>query len=526
MKQLRQGVIVALTLALLCIGVGAQTQRVSNAQVRRILNRIDASASRFRVSLDAASNDVNVNRADRINDEYQAFSDAVARLRDDINARRDAAGDAQDVLNRAARIDNFMQRNALTTRAQQDWSNLRYNLNQLAQAYGLPQLGSGSYGNNGGYGNGGYGNGNNVGRAALTGTYRLDPAQGDDPARVADRAARNSNDRQRVYDQLINRLTPPDQLAIDRQGRTVTIASTRAPQITFDVDGAERVETLNDGRTVRVRADFNGDQLIVSTSGDMDNQFTVTFDPFDYGRRLRVTRQISTADLAQPVTVTSVYTKTDQVARFDIYNGGGYNNYPPKNGGYGRNPNGFIIPNDMTLVATLNNDVRTDVSRDGDRFTMTVQQPAQYRGAILEGTLSGINPSGRISGRAQLTFNFDTIRMRDGRTYNFSGFVDNVRTANGDNIRVNNEGAVQDKDNQTNKTVTRAAIGTGIGAIIGAIAGGGKGAAIGAVLGAGAGAGSVYIEGRDNLTLPAGTEFSVRASSPRNGNYYNNAFSQ
>jgi uncharacterized protein YcfJ len=89
-----------------------------------------------------------------------------------------------------------------------------------------------------------------------------------------------------------------------------------------------------------------------------------------------------------------------------------------------------------------------------------------------------------------------------------------VRTPNGDVVRVDNEGAVRDSD-QTNKTITRTAIGSAVGALIGAIAGGGKGAAIGAAIGAGAGAGPVYIQGRNELELNTGTEITVRATGPR-----------
>jgi uncharacterized protein YcfJ len=113
-----------------------------------------------------------------------------------------------------------------------------------------------------------------------------------------------------------------------------------------------------------------------------------------------------------------------------------------------------------------------------------------------------------------MTMDFDTIRLRDGRSYRFAGILENVRTPSGDVVQVDNEGAVRDSD-QTNKTVTRTAIGTAVGAIIGAIAGGGKGAAIGAVLGAGAGAGSVYVQGRNDLDLNAGTEVTLRATGPR-----------
>ena len=63
-----------------------------------------------------------------------------------------------------------------------------------------------------------------------------------------------------------------------------------------------------------------------------------------------------------------------------------------------------------------------------------------------------------MSGKANLSLNFDTIRMTDGRTYAFAGIVNQVRDANGNIINVDNEGTVQDSS-QTKTTVTRAGIG-------------------------------------------------------------------
>ena len=93
-------------------------------------------------------------------------------------------------------------------------------------------------------------------------------------------------------------------------------------------------------------------------------------------------------------------------------------------------------------------------------------------------------------------------------------FRSSVRTPDGDTIRIDNEGRARD-DSQTSRTVARTGIGAAIGAVIGAIVGGSEGAAIGGVVGAGAGAGSVYVQGRDDLDLPGGTEFLVRARAPR-----------
>ena len=74
-----------------------------------------------------------------------------------------------------------------------------------------------------------YGQGYSNGR--LTGTWRLNASRGDDPRMVAERATRNLdvNDRQRAQENLMRRLGAPDELAIDRRGRTVTMASSRGP---------------------------------------------------------------------------------------------------------------------------------------------------------------------------------------------------------------------------------------------------------------------------------------------------------
>ena len=177
--------------------------------------------------------------------------------------------------------------------------------------------------------------------------------------------------------------------------------------------------------------------------------------------------------------------------------------------------NTFIVPNGTTLEAELTGDLSTKRARERDRFTLTVREPSEYEGATIQGYVSRLRRSGRITGRSEMTLNFDRIRLRDGNSYRFAGTLDSIRNTNGDTIRVDSEGTARD-DNQTEKTGKRSAIGAGAGAVIGAIAGGGKGAAIGAILGAGGGAGSVYAQGRDDLELMRGTNLTIRASGPIN----------
>jgi len=491
-------------LAMVVLSAGAsltqaqrETYRGNSRALRQLILRIESRTDAFRNSLNAQTRINNV-RGETLDNLAQDLNTAVVQLHQRLDRRTATAGDAQEVLNRAALIDRAMTgrrvRNAVVARS---WSNLRADLNQLATIYNLswPSIAVGEpYPNN---------------RAnRLTGTYRLDPSQSDDPAQAADRATQSLpyGNRARLRDQLAARLASPDQIAIDLQGRDVTLASSRAPQISFTADGIERVETTNSGRTIRARATLSGQQLTVNSTGDRDSEFNVTFDPIDYGRRLRVTRRVIVPGLSNSVIVQSTYDKTDEVARFDINTG-------PQT--YPTNPStDFLIGNGEMVVAVMDSDLTSATAREGDRFTATVRQPSQYEGAIVEGHVSNVQRSGRITGRSQMTLNFDNIRLRDGRSYRFAGLLESVRNSQGDTVKVDNEGSVRD-DDQTTKTVQRTAIGTAVGAIIGAIAGGGKGAAIGAIVGAGGGAGSVYVQGRDDLDLARGTELTIRASSPR-----------
>lgn len=475
-----------------------------NTQTRQLAQRIAVEANQFRRSFDLAANRSRINNTSA---EYQLrgrvgeFQLAATRLRDRINRGQATAPEVQQLLEQARYIDGVVRTSQLSNRIQNDWSALRNDLSALANTANIAWNWDISTPGIPGYGN-----------AQLTGTYRIDTTQGDDPRTVAENATRNlpAQERDRLYQNLLNRLNPPDVLAIDQRGRNVTIASSKASQVTLIADGREQIETTPQGRTTRVRANLSGDQLIISRTGERAQDFTVTFDPID-SRRLLVTRQLYTDRLGQPVTLRTYYTKTAEVAQLDIYNS---NSEFPQYPSTGTTSGDFIVPNGTQLVATLDTSLSTNSVREGDRFTMTVRDSGQYQGAVIEGRVMSVGRSGRVTGRSELSLDFDTIKLRDGRSYRFAGILEGVRRANGDVVRVDNEGAVRDSD-QTTRTIQRGAIGAAIGALIGAIAGGGQGAAIGAAVGAGAGAGSVYVQGRDDLQLEPGSEVTIRASGPR-----------
>ena len=531
MTRARQVIAASLVMTFLAVQVSAQTTRgrrprtpvSSGAQSEQLIRRIELGAERFRMSLDderGRARDDSLGRADSAGreDVFDMLTDlerSIANLREhqERGQTRSINYDVEAALGSASRIDSFLQNNRPSARAERDWSALKADISQLARTYNVPwdpnrrdyppypPADDTSYNFD----------------QDITGTYRLSRAGGDEARAAADRATRTlpSAERRRVYDQLVARLEAPEEIAIERRGNTVSLASSRAAQVTLDVNGREQMESTAGGRTVRARASFYGDRLTVSARGDQGNDFTVTFDPIDNGRRLQVTRRVSVEGLRDPVEVRSVYDRTADTARFDIYNP---SRVPGRREEVGRTTSEWAIPSGTLITATLDQDLSTKTSREGDRFTMTVREPSQYDGAVIEGTISQAQSSGRVSGRSEMTFNLERIRMRGGRSYNFAGVVEGVRTAEGGgDVRVDNEGAVREGDSQTQKTVQRAAIGTAVGAIIGAIAGGGKGAAIGAVLGAGGGAGSVYVQGRDELELRRGTEVTIRTSGPSRG---------
>jgi uncharacterized membrane protein len=473
---------------------------LNDSQMRQLINRVTVRSATFSRNLRNDLNRRSYNTrygVDEVRSQLSQFETALVQLRNRINSRQSTSSDVRNVLDNAAYLNSFMADNQLSNQTENNWNTMRPDLDRLASAYNVAWNWSntgGEYGTN----------------DELTGTFRLNASRGDDVRRVIDNATRNLSlaERQRVYDALMRRFDPPQMLAIDRRGTTVTIASTRAPQINFVADGREQVESTPQGRSVRVRASLSGDTLSIQRTGERENDFTVTFDPSSDGRELLVTRTLYTDRLTQPVTVRTYYDRTSDVAQLNVYD---TNREDSNVGGV---TGSFVIPNGTQMVAVLNNDLTTQSVREGDRFTMTVRSPGQYEGATIEGSILSIDRGGRITGRSELTMDFDTIRLRDGRSYRFAGILESVRTADGDTVNIDNEGAVRESD-QTNKTVTRTAIGTAVGAIIGAIAGGGKGAAIGAVIGAGAGAGSVYVQGRNDLELNAGTEVTLRATGPR-----------
>jgi hypothetical protein len=515
--------------------ISAQTYK-NERQAADNLRRLQDQMSTFRYDLQSTLSRVRMKpySGEDINKSLEDLEGAIRAFNDDFRAKRENSDGVNNMLREARDIDVFLHAVDLGDPVAYDWSRVRSILDQLAANYQVSwDWNQDTYSDSQPVsqttqtsGNFSYG---------LSGAYRLNAADSENAREVADRAVLiiAQRDRDRIKAELEDKLTPPENLTLDIRGQQVTLNSSRGGQINFTADGSDKYQTTTDGRNVRVRATLKNDRLTVTSVGERDNDYTVIFESIENGRRLRVTRRVTYESMSQTVMAESVYDKVSDVAQSGGNNDPGTysdsnpgsnpgsntggnpgNNYPNQYPGTSTGRRGdFIVPNGTIISATLENDITTKVSQDNDRFRMTVQTPNEYRGAVIEGYVSGIRRSGKINGRAQITFNFERIRLKNGETYEFAGFLQSITNANGEIVKIDTEGVAKG-DSQTKETAKRGGIGAGIGAIIGGVIGGVKGAVIGATIGASAGAGSVYVQGKDDLELKQGSTVGIQATAP------------
>lgn len=114
--------------------------RLSDKEVEQVIHRIENESDRFRSSLDSALYKSRFNgsrQEDDINTFVKDFYSETKRLHDHFDGHKSTGADVQSVLDRAARIDDFMRRHRLTKKAQNDWTALRANLDELARVYNV-----------------------------------------------------------------------------------------------------------------------------------------------------------------------------------------------------------------------------------------------------------------------------------------------------------------------------------------------------------------------------------------------------
>lgn len=198
------------------------------------------------------------------------------------------------------------------------------------------------------------------------------------------------------------------------------------------------------------------------------------------------------ADSVKQAAATSV--KTEKV------------NYEPTN------ENTILIPTSTELIVELLDDISTERSREGDKFTARVISPYEISGAVIEGRVGKIQKPGRIKRRAEVLLSFDRLVLPDNRWTNFNAVLTEVLPSKGDNVkRVDVEGIVEGKNSLKDDSIKVGAA-TGTGLVIGAVAGGPVGAAVGAGVGAAFGVGAVVVERGKHIRLSKNQQLRIKTA--------------
>ena len=117
-------------------------------------------------------------------------------------------------------------------------------------------------------------------------------------------------------------------------------------------------------------------------------------------------------------------------------------------------------------------------------------------GTELVGSVTDVERSGRVKGRALVAYRFSSLRF-EGERYPITA------------AQISHQArATKGKD------ATKIGVGAGVGAAVGAIFGGGDGAAKGAAIGGAAGTGAVLATRGEEVRLGPGADVNTRLTAP------------
>lgn len=468
---------------------------VSESQMSTLLSRIDLKAGIFRTQLQASLNgETTAGRDDSVLTYLSRFEAATTRLRQQFGRRDATLLDVTDVLTAATYVDQYMARNRTTPEASGQWRDLRNELTTLSTYYRQ------NWDWNQNLPTGPLAGGTDLRGFAsrITGTYRLNTSASEDVTPIINRALGSANvaDRENTRISLERRLRSPEMLAIEMNNRTVSMASSLLPKVTFQADGTARSEINERGRTVTTTATVDEDGLMITYLGQRSNDFYLTIVPSRSGR-LSVTRRVFLDESSEGISVTSVYEKIDNAAR---WTGLSMRVGDPTTPEVIRDS--FVVPAGTRLSLQLRSAVSSSPATD--RVSMEVTSPGQFRRAIVNGRLLLEDPRSRIAGRTRALIAFDTITLADGNTYPFAGDILSITSS---------EGEVLEVTNQTANTTTAPAQ-RGVGGILGALIG----AISGVPVDQGTSttqAGAIVSQRGDRIYLGVGSEVTVLAKASR-----------
>lgn len=141
-KRLLTIITVLMSIAIFSVVAQAQDApyRLNDKQVKKLMAQLKKDTGKFRKSFDSSLDKSRLNgtnREDDINRLLKNYEDATERLYSRFKDNKSVGSDVEAVLDGAAEIDRFMTRRLASEKAERDWSEVRQDLRQLAEAYNV-----------------------------------------------------------------------------------------------------------------------------------------------------------------------------------------------------------------------------------------------------------------------------------------------------------------------------------------------------------------------------------------------------
>jgi hypothetical protein len=162
-----------------------------------------------------------------------------------------------------------------------------------------------------------------------------------------------------------------------------------------------------------------------------------------------------------------------------------------------------IVPAGTTLSLRLTSAVASDTSQVEDTVRATLANAVELDGTTVlpagtevSGTVTDVERSGRVKGRARIAFRFGTLRH------------------DGEQVSIGTEAVQRMAEATKGEDATKIGVGAGVGAALGAVLGGGDGAAKGAAIGGAAGTGVVLATRGEEVRLGSGDVVRTRLTAP------------
>ena len=177
------------------------------------------------------------------------------------------------------------------------------------------------------------------------------------------------------------------------------------------------------------------------------------------------------------------------------------------------------VPAGTKLLLSLKSAVNTKTAHPGDGVYLETSFPITQNnrivipaGTYVQGVIDNVKRPGRVKGRAEVLFHFNTLIFPSGYTVAVPGALQDVPGAYNGHVK-DKDGTVQ-AEGQKGRDAGTIAGPAATGTLIGGLARGGKGAAIGGLGGGAIGLAQVLLTRGDDIKIPQGTSVEMVLQRP------------